>query len=93
MKINIHFGKSGRPVGFSKRQIARQPGYDQTVTTTKQHLADLFQSADADTLAGTDEPIESAVDDPLAYLDYLILEDGEIVFDETHVEQLPDDND
>ena len=94
MKINIHFGKSGRPVGFSKRQIARQPGYDQTVTTTKQHLADLFQSADADTLAGTrdnpdgeDDPIEAAIEEPLRFRDFLILEDGEIAFDEEYVRE------
>ena len=53
-----------------------------TVETTEDELGEIFANADVDELAGADEPIESAVEEPLEYRDYLVLEDDEITFDE-----------
>ena len=58
-----------------------------TYETSESELSTVFEGADADELAGTDEPIEAAIDDPLAYRDFLILEDGEIVFDESYARE------
>jgi len=43
------------------------------------------------TLDGTDETIDAAIDDPLGFLYYLILDDsGSIVFDSDYVRETPD---
>lgn len=54
------------------------------IKTSEEDLSDIFEEASeagVDELSDTGDPIEAAIEDPLAYRDYLILEDGEIVFD------------
>jgi len=64
------------------------------VETNEDDLAEVFEAAKesgTDKLAGTGEPIEAAIDDPVAYRDFLILEDGEIAFDDEYVREDEDD--
>jgi len=57
----------------------------QLVSTSEEGLSDVFANASVDELAGTGDPIEAAVEDPLAYRDFLVLENKEIVFDAEYV--------
>jgi len=62
------------------------------VETTENDLASIFETAKANggTLDGTDETIDAAIDDPLSFIDYLILDaDGVISFDDSHVREDP----
>jgi len=58
------------------------------VETNEDDLAEVFEAAKesgTDKLAGGGEPIEAAIDDPVVYRDFLILDDnGEIQFDEEY---------
>jgi len=80
-------------------------GYDpyipvrEYIETTESKLSEVFENADADALAGTrdtpdgeDDPIEAAIGDPLAYRDYLILVNGEIVFDDEYARDVNDED-
>ena len=61
---------------------------DETVVeTTKKELAAVFQAA-ADSgiteLPETGDSIDAAIEDPISYRDFLVLEGGEIVFDDVY---------
>lgn len=74
---------NGRMHGFSKVEVStNNPRFD-VVETTEDDLVTVFEDAKAadETLDGADASIEDAVDDPLSFRDYLIFQDGEIVFD------------
>jgi len=66
---------------------------DETVAeTTENALKKIFENAKADseTLDGADASIDSAVDDPLSYIDYLILDSNDaIVFDPDYAREDP----
>ena len=60
---------------------------DETVVeTTQKNIATVFEEAKAsgETLDGVDVSIDTAIEDPLTYTDYLVLEGGEITFDPEH---------
>jgi len=66
---------------------------DETVVeTTEEELAAVFQTA-ADggisELPGAGDSVDAAIEDPLAYRDFLVLEDGEIAFDDGYVREQP----
>ena len=67
---------------------------DETVVeTTEDDLGMIFETAkvDGETLDGADESIDEAVNDPLAFRDYLILDSNDaIAFDPDHVRETPD---
>lgn len=74
----------GRMHGFSKVEVStNNPRFD-VFETTEDDLVSIFEQAKSEggTLDGTDASIDAAVEDPLAYRDYLVLEDGEIAFDD-----------
>lgn len=76
--------ESNRAVGYSTVPHSSSDESETTVKTTEKELADVFQDAKeagVDELEGTGDPIKTAIDEPLRYYDYLILEVGEIVFD------------
>lgn len=74
-----------RGKGHARVDYSSSSKNETVVETTDEDLSEIFANADADELAGTDEPIDAAIEDPLRFRDYLILEDGEIVFDEDYV--------
>ena len=83
----------GSAVGYDPYAPVRE-----YIETTESKLSGVFENANADTLAGTrdnpdgeDDPIEAAIDDPLAFRDFLILDDGEIVFDEEYAREGEDE--
>ena len=80
MKIKLLTNNDGRVKGYVSDLYTAQDG-ESLKETTGDELAGVFANADADDLAGTDEPIEAAVEEPLRFREFLILEDGEIVFD------------
>ena len=66
---------------------------DETVgETTEGDLSAIFENAKSagETLDGPDESIDAAIDDPLAFRDFLILVDGTIEFDSDYVRETPD---
>jgi len=73
-----------RATGHATATYSSDAENETVVETTQGELASIFENSGVDNLAGTDEPVEAAVDDPLAYRDFLILDAGEIVFDEIH---------
>ena len=89
--INLRFKPrsdgSYRVVGYTTVPYSTSNEEEQITETSQDEIANVFEDADVDELAGTDEPIEAAIDDPLAYRDFLILEDGEIVFDDEYVRE------
>ena len=61
--------------------------------TTEDDLASVFKTAKSNggTLDGADSSIDAAIDDPLAFLDFLVLVDGSIEFDSDYVRETPDE--
>ena len=76
--------ETNRATGYATVPYSSDSGVETVVETTEDELASIFDNSGVDTLAGTDDPVEAAVDDPLAYRDYLILEGDKIVFDENY---------
>ena len=90
MNIQLLFNsKNGRCTGYASERYNHQESNTGTlVQTLEGDLSDVFEQSDVDKLAGVDEPIEAAIDDPLAYRDFLILDDnGEIAFDHDYVRE------
>jgi len=62
------------------------------IETTEDDLASVFKTAkpNGGTLDGTDSSIEAAIDDPLAFLDFLILDSNDsIAFDSDYARETP----
>lgn len=73
-----------RMTGYATVSYSSSDEGETVVETTQDELASVFQTAaDAgvDELAGAGEPIEAAIEEPLRYYDYMILESEEIIFD------------
>jgi len=89
MNVQVLFNsENGRCVGYASEIYNHQETNSETlVQTTEGDLSDVFEQSEVDKLAGVDEPIEAAIDDPVAYRDFLILEDGEIAFDDEYVRE------
>ncbi|ADD07791.1 uncharacterized protein Nmag_4283 (plasmid) [Natrialba magadii ATCC 43099] len=73
-----------RASGYATVPYSSDAEDETVVETTKSELAAIFEAAKSDgkTLSSVDEGIGAAVEDPLPYRDFLILKNGEIVFDE-----------
>lgn len=90
--MKVHFKtKNGkkRNHGYTLGEV---PGYKQSVETvesTEDTLASVFETAksNGETLDGSDETVDAAIDDPLSFVDFLILVDGTIEFDPDHVRE------
>jgi len=82
----------GRMHGFSKVEVStNNPRFD-VIETSESTLKSVFEDAKSsgETLDGPDESIDAAIDDPLAFRDFLILVDGAIEFDSDYVRETPD---
>ena len=83
----IFLDKNGthRPSGWARYGYSSDVETEQTAATSEDELSAVFEQSDVDELAGVGDSIEAAIDDPLAYRDFLILDDnGEIQFDEEY---------
>lgn len=76
--------KENRFVGCARVAYSSDAENEVIKEVTEDDLSDIFDAAAVNELAGTDEPIEAAVKEPLKYRDYLVLEDDEITFDGEH---------
>jgi len=65
----------GRMYGFSEVQVSTNNARFDVVETTEDNLVEIFEQAKTggETLDGADESIDAAIDDPLAFRDFLIL--------------------
>ena len=92
--INLRFKPQSdgtyRVVGYATVPYSTS-NEEQIVETNEDELSAVFDQTDAEDLDGTDESIEAAVENPLVYRDYLILEDGEIVFDDEYEREVDED--
>jgi hypothetical protein len=78
---------TNRTSGYATVEYSSNSEDETVIETTEEELAAVFQAA-ADSgvtdLPGEGDSIDAAVEEPLAYRDYLILEDDEIVFDDEY---------
>ena len=80
-----------RGTGYATVDYSSSAEDETVVETTEGDLASIFEQANGETLDGSDASIDAAVDDPLAFSDFLILDDsGSIVFDSDYVRETPD---
>ena len=81
-----------RATGYATVEYSGDSEDETVVETTESDLASIFETAksNAETLDGADASIDSAVDDPLSYIDYLILGSNDaIVFDADYAREEP----
>lgn len=79
-----------RACGYATVAYSSNANDETVVETTEDDLAAIFETAKADggTLDGADGSIDAAIDAPISFLDFLILDaDGTIVFDTSHVRE------
>ena len=80
-----------RGTGYATVDYSSSAEDETVVETTEGDLASIFEQANGETLDGSDASIDAAVDDPLAFSDFLILDDsGSVVFDSDYVRETPD---
>ena len=79
-----------RGTGYATVDYSSSAEDETVVETTEDALANVFENAKASggTLDGTDETIDAAIDDPLGFLDFLVL-DEQVAFDDGHVREQP----
>ena len=90
MTIRAIFSASGRCRGYATVDYSSSSDEETVVETTEDNLVTIFEDAKAngETLDGADESIDAATHDPLAFLDYLILDpNDEITFDPEHARE------
>ena len=73
-----------RQSGWARYGYSSDVETEQTAATSEDELSAVFEESGVDELAGTGDPIEAAIEDPLRFRDFLILEDGEITFDDEY---------
>ena len=72
-----------RAVGWARNEYSNDGADEEPVSCAEEDITAAFKRArDAGhSLAGVDEPIDAAVEEPLDYYDYLLVEsDGSVVF-------------
>jgi len=82
--------RSGRASGWVRDAVIQIDSRVEKSISNGGDLAAIFEQAKANgkTLAGVDDSIDAAIDDPLSYIDYLILdENDEIAFDSEYVRE------
>lgn len=81
-----------RARGYATVPYSSDNETEMVVETTESDLSAVFETAksNGETLDGTDASIDAAVDDPLSYLDFLILDANDsILFDSDYTRQTP----
>jgi len=84
----------GNIKGYASYETTHLKKKEETIEVTESELAGIFETAksNGETLDGADSSIEAAIDDPLAFLDYLILDsNGAITFDSDYARPKPDE--
>lgn len=78
---------SGRTLGYARTEYTSSASYETTVQTTQTDLASIFEQAkdEGETLDGADATMDDAIDEPLAFRDYVILEGETLAFDSEYV--------
>jgi len=80
-------GGATRATGYATVSYSSDAEDETVVEASEEELAAVFQAA-ADSgvteLPKTGDSIDAAIEDPLAYRDFLVLEGGEIVFDDAY---------
>jgi len=79
-----------RATGYATVEYSGDSEDETVVETTETNLASIFETAksNGETLDGADSSIDAAIDDPLSYIDYLILDsNGAVAFDPDHVRE------
>lgn len=81
-----------RASGYATVSYSSDAEDETVVETTEDDIAAVFEDAKASggTLDGAEASIDAAIDDPLSFLDYLVLVDGTIEFDDSHTRESPD---
>jgi hypothetical protein len=81
-----------RMTGYAREGYQTTDESESLTETTQEELSSAFQQAkeNGETLDGPDETIDAAIDEPLAFSDFLILVDGTIEFDPDYVRETPD---
>lgn len=92
--VNAIFTEDGseeRCTGYTTVPYSSESN-ETVVEITEDDLASIFETAksNGETFDGADSSIDAAVDDPLSFLDFLILADGTIEFDPDYVRETPD---
>jgi len=85
---------TNRGSGYATVEYSSDAEDETVVETTEADLVAIFEDAKAagETLDGPDESIDAAIDDPLAFRDFLILDsDGAITFDSDYARSKPDE--
>jgi len=76
--------ETNRATGYATVPYSSDAENETIIETVEGDVVAIFEDAKASgkTLDGADESIDAAIDDPLTFRDYLVLEDGSIAFDE-----------
>jgi hypothetical protein len=69
---------------FADYETAHLRDHFTTVAVSDAELSALFEAATVDTLDGTDDAIEAAIETPHDYLDFLTYDGEKIRFDDSH---------
>lgn len=93
--MQIIFKEKGdvvQSIGYSNVGYSSNGG-EIVVEATEDELSTIFEDAKAagETLDDPEKTIDAAIDDPLAFRDFLILVDGTIEFDSDYVRGTPDE--
>jgi len=79
-----------RCIGYSSVSYSSDDGKEIVVQINEDELGNIFANSGINNLPKTDESIDAAVDDPLAFRDYLILDSNDaIVFDPDYAREDP----
>ena len=84
---------TNRGSGYATVDYSSDSEEETVVETTESDLASIFETAksNGETLDGADSSIDAAIDNPLAFLNYLVLVNGTIEFDSDYVRPTPDE--
>lgn len=77
-----------RATGYATVPYSSNADDETVVETTEDDLSAVFETAksNGETLDGADASIDAAIDKPLSYIDYLILDPNDsVTFDKDHV--------
>jgi len=91
--VNAIFTEDGseeRCTGYTTVRYSSDVDSETVVETTEADLAAVFEDAksNGETLDGADSSIDAAIDDPLSYIDYLILDSNDVIeFDSDYIRE------
>jgi len=83
---------TNRGSGYATVPYSSDSEDETAVETTEGDLTSIFENSKANggTLDGVDATIDAAIDDPLSFIDYLVLDaDGAVAFDGSYVREDP----